>query len=491
MAQSSALTRLKSLLYPMVQQNDVSDAMLTGPADALGYVDATLDLVTYDGRYVEPNVVRIESDLLTLTQLATVSRLDESGQPVLADLVDWTRRFQPGDEVIVGGSLKANNGRRRVASVAPGQLVVDSEKPFLATESGLVYGKTTFELLRLCRELLLFPGGYETDTELREQVLANWIPTMIARGSRSGIKAEMDRVSRSDDTAVLESIPPMTTLGAANYAHSSFALTTTWGDKVEIGDTLTVLNSSRDSNGRYTVYGKSGNSVVIGHRARRAFAYPTIAWSNTLDLQFREDRAEGVVWVRLVNTKGTTGAATFTLTTTGASIASGSLISGSGTVATTSTVATITLSAPAGSVSEAIIRLTSPSESTTFQLAVNSGTPDRVRLGGMSLCRVGTDGLLVLGSPYQWRWGGMVRTGLRSEADESDLMVYERARPGWYLGVSAFGSVEEDAYTMAFPDEFVVVEVDHRNPNYTERDLETLVSDVLLPADTDGVLGLI
>jgi NAD(P)H-flavin reductase len=76
--------------------------------------------------------------------------------------------------------------------------------------------------------------------------------------------------------------------------------------------------------------------------------------------------------------------------------------------------------------------------------------------------------------------------------NETGLTVRLKTKPGWYLGVSSPGAVEEDAYTMASPDEFVVLEVDHRNyNNYTERALETLVREVLLPADVDGVLGLL
>lgn len=492
MARSAMLERLKSLLYPFVNQNDVSEAMLIGPAEILGTVSGTLEMLLNDGRHVEPGTVTIGNDLVTLTQVAAVDRVDPNGNVTYKPLVDWTKRFKVGDEIITGGSVKGNNARKVVATVSSGQLTVTT--PYTATEAGLLYGKATYALLRRCQELTLYPGGWETDTQLRTDVLGNWLATMQARGSRAGIKTELDRVTNSS-TTVLESIPSLTTLGTAEtYTQSTVSLSaTSWAASVAIGDAITVAGSTRDSNGRYTVYGKTSTTVEVGHRASRSTEYAQVVGSGRVELQFREDRVLNQIGVRLVNTTGSSATVGFTLTATNATFAGGFTLTGTATVSTTSSVGTVTgMTVAAGAVAEVVFRLATVSSTGTFQLGGLTGTTlTAARVGELGLCPMATTGLPDLATLWPWRWGAIVRTGLRSRVNETGLTVYAKTKPGWYLEVSSTEIVEEDAYTMASPDEFVVLEVDHRNPsNYTAEDLETLVREVLLPANVDGVLGL-
>lgn len=498
MPYATMFDRLKQLVtsYQVVQQNAVSDAMLLGPGDALGEFDATVDLLQHEGQYVEPNTVTIGSDLVTVTQVAAVGAVSTTGVKAYQPLVDWTTRFRVGDEIIIGGSVKGNTGRRTIAAVSAGSLTVST--PFAAAEAGLRYAKPTFTLLARCRELLLYPGGYETDTALRA-LLNQWIAIMQARGSRQGLTAEMDRITNSTSTVVLESTPALPTLGTnVAYTHSTKALAaTSWAGAVAVGDALTIGNSVRDSNGRYTVYATTATTVVPGHRALRSSEYPIAVRSGMVELQFTEDRVLGLLSVRLVNTTAQTKTIGFTVTVTGATITASARRSGSGTVSHTSGVGTCSLVTGAGTtvaptITEAAFTLSGLSELSTFQVALTSGTPTAVRLGEMGLHPTGTNGLADLTTLWPWRWGGVVRTGLRGQQNETGLTVAGRTKPGWFLGVSSPGLVEEDAYTMASPDEFVVVEVDHRNPaHYTEQDLKALVREVLLPADVDGVLGLL
>lgn len=499
---SSMLTRLKQQLYALVQQNAVSDAVLTGPADALALLDGSLDMMLAGGRYLEPGSVTVPGTLNTLIQVPGIARLDASGQPVTAALVDWTAMFRVGDEVIVGGSALGNNGVRRITDITTVTTgpdvtgyVLTVTPAFTAAESGLVYGKPTFMLRQLCRELLLYPGGYETDTELRT-LLAGWVSTMQLRGTRSGLIAEVNRLTNSTTTTLLESAPPMAVLATGRtYTHSTFSINLAAPD-LAIGDAVTVTGSVEDSNGRYTVYTNTGSTIVLGHRAGSSRSYRPVDEPNTYELQFREDRVNNRLWARLVNTSGSSVQVTFTLAISSGTFTAGALVSGTGSVSTTSSTATLSLTAVAGatsapSSSEAVLSLAGVSSATTLTPAITTGLPTQVRLGLLGLCPTGTNGDPILAEIAPWRWGAVVRTGLRSRSDEAFLTVLASARPGWYLGVSSPDSVEEDAYTMASPDEFAVIEADHRNPtNYTEQDLERLVRDVMLPADVDGALRL-
>lgn len=127
-----------------------------------------------------------------------------------------------------------------------------------------------------------------------------------------------------------------------------------------------------------------------------------------------------------------------------------------------------------------------------FTIAITSGSPTAVRLGEMGVFPRAAGGATTFTATPSWTWGGYVWTGIRSNRDETGLTILGSALPTWYLEVSTPGQIEEDAYTMASPDEFVVIEVDHRNRrNYTDDDLKVLVKEVLMPADTDYVLGLV
>jgi hypothetical protein len=502
MSVSSMLTRLKQQLYPLVQQNTVSDAMLTGPADALAVLDGSLDMMLAGGRYLEQGSVTIPGTLNSLVQVPGVERLDAEGLPVTAALVDWTALFRVGDEVIVGGSSLGNNGLREVTAVntvltgpdITGYTLTVSP-PFVAAETGLVYGKPTFMLRQLCREMLLYPGGYETDTELRA-LLADWIETMQRRGTRLGLKTEVNRLTNSTTTELLETVTPLRVVNTGrSYTQSTQSLNVADPD-LSIGQSVTVTNSSEDSNGRYTVYTNTGSTIVLGHRAASSRSYRTVREANALEVQFREDRVNSRLWVRVVNTGASSAEITLTLDITAGTIDEVSLPTGTGSISHTASNAALTLTTSSGStsapnISEAVVMLSGTSSATIITPAITSGTPTQVRLGLMGLCPTGTDGNPVLASIAPWRWGALVRTGLRSRSDESGLTLLASARPGWYLGLSSPDSVEEDAYTMTSPDEFTVVEADHRNPtNYTEQDLERLVRDVLLPADVDGALRL-
>lgn len=488
MARTPLLTRLQSLLYPLVQQNNVSDAMLMGPAESLGTIEASVDLLANDGRGFQPGTVTIGANLTTLTQSAAVDRVEPNGTVIYKALVDWTTQFRAGDEVVLGGSVLGNNAIRTIATVSATTMTVTA--PFTAAEAELFYAKPTKALLRRCRELLLFPGGYETDTELRA-LLEDWIPTMQQRGSLLGTTTEMNRVTNSTSTSVLQTLPDLAALGTGvSYTHSTKILTGGTWTSLDAGEAVTVVGSTKDSDGRYTVYDRSGSNLVLGHRAARSTHYPRHLVAGMTELQFKEDRALGLLKVRLLNTAGTSQTVAFTVTVTGATAGATTLLAGTGTASVAGGVVTASLTAAGASqaspaASELSLALTGLSATSTFQVAVTSGTPTAVRVGELGLSISG----LTL---WPWRWGGVVRTGLRSQMNETGLTVYILARPGFYLGVGSPSSIEEDAYTMASPDEFVVVEVDHRNPtNYTEQDLKALVREVLLPADVDGVLGLL
>lgn len=490
MAQFTPLDRLRKLLYPLVQQNDVSDAMLTGPAVELGILGAAADLMEFDGRFVDPNTVTIGSDLVTLTQVADVDHLN-GNTPVYADLVDWTTRYRVGDEIILGGSTKGNNGAHTIQSVSASQMALAA--PCEAQEAGLVYGKPTYALLALCRELMLYPGGWETDTQLRA-FLASWIQVMQKRGSRSGIVSEMNRVANSSSTTLLETMPALITLqtGVSYTASSQSVMGNGWQTSAVPGTSITIGGSTIGSNGRYAVYSVSGTAVVLGHRAKNAIKFPDLPPVNGCELQFREDRYQNRVWVRLINTSSSSKTVAFTVTVANATLGTVASPIGVGSASNTSSVATISLTAASGGSSTTYLPLTLTTTPATFTVAITSGSPDAVRLGLMGLCPMMTDGTPSLSALWPWAWGGVVQTGLRSGLNETGLTIYASARPGWYLGVSTPGSVEEDAYTLASPDDFVVVEVDHRNySNYSENDLATLVTGVLLPADVDGVLQIL
>lgn len=496
MALTSILTRLRSALYPMVQQGDVSDALLLGPADVLGSLEGAADVMAEDGRYLEPGFATIEPNLTTVTQVPAIDRLDENGQSVYHASIDWTTKFRPGDEIILGGSVLGNNGRREVATVFAGYLTVT--EPWVVAEQNLLYAKPTTTLLRRCRELLIFPGGYETDTELRD-LLAEWVTIMQSRGSRSGIVAEMDRVTNSTLTTLIETLPALVqTTTDATYTQSTGEITSgAWVGSVYPGDAITITGSTSDSNGRYTVYATNGTAVLPGHRAANSRKYPVPRFPNVTELQFREDRVNNLLRVRLVNTSDSAHEIDFTITISNGSFTQAAVIAGSGTTSVNATTANLTLSTSTGTllsptISEIQLWLSGPSDTTTFQVALSSGTPTALRIGELGLTPMNTDGTQDLGIIWPWRWGGVVRTGLRSRIDESGLTVSLSARPSWHLGLSNPGDVEEDPYTLASPDEFLVIETDHRNPaNYSEQDLAVLVRDVLLPADVAGTLRLL
>jgi hypothetical protein len=346
--------------------------------------------------------------------------------------------------------------------------------------------------------MLLFPGGYETDTELRA-FLTEWLDVMRARGSRAGIEAEMDRVTRNTDTTVLGTINSMKVLGeSVSYTHATATLSAAgWVDGLEPGDALTIRDSIRGSNGRCTVYGISGNNVQVGHRAARSTAFSSRLRPDALEIHVREDRAANLLGLRIVNTTASSAAVEVSLDVTAGTVLGGAVISGSANVLTTGSSASITFQ-PTASTGEAVIaevtlRLANATDYTTFELGIVSGSPTGVFLGDLGLApQVLSGASPSLGALWPWRWGGVVHTGLRSGMNETGLTVLRRAHPGWFVGVGSPESAEEDPYTMASPEEYVVVEVDHRNPaNYTEQELAALVRDVLLPADVDGLLGLL
>lgn len=498
MAQYSALDRLKSLLYPLVEQNEVAEAMLLGPSLELGQMEGAIDLLQHDGRFLDPNTVRVEADLTTLTQVAAVDRVD-GNTTIYATLVDWTTRYRTGDEIVLGGSIKGNNGHHTIATVTKvgNNYQMTLAAPLVAAESGLAYGKPTYELLNRCRELLLFPGGYETDTQLR-QLLGSWLTTMQQRGSVTGVQTEMNRVTNNTTAAVFQSVPAITTLATGvAYTHSTLSVPAgSWSAGLVPGSCLSITGSQKDSNGRYTVYSADQSLVVLGHRAHHSQAYPEIELDNALEVQFREDRVLNKLWVRLLNTSASGATVALTVTASGTTFTAASAVGSGATASVNSNVATISLTVGAGSLATPAIAevVMTPASITSaaFQAAITSGTPTAVRVGEMGLCPNGTNGLPNLTALWLWRWGGIVKTGLRSRVNETGLTLFTPTKPGFFVGVTCPESVEEDAYTMASPDEFVVVEVDHRNPrNYTAEDLGTMVRDVFLPADVTGVLGLL
>lgn len=496
MTTSATLDRLKHDSRFFIEHNAVSETLLRGPASALSAAEATAQLLGLNGTLMEWGNVTVQSNLTTLTQVAPVTGIDASGNPVYGSLTNWTTRFKVGDEIAIAGSTLGNNGIKVVATVSSGSLTVST--PMAAAESGLYYAKTTQRLLRVCEEQRLFAGGYETDTQLRAFLL-NGRTTLQERGTRRGIVEEMNRVTNSTSTALLESAIDLTTLGTSvAYTHSTKTVAAgAWYNLVSPGDALMVAGSTRGSDGRYTVYGVSGTSVQLGHRANRSSEYVYTYQSGKTELLLREDRANNSLWVSLANQSGTTKTIAFTISVSGATWGSGSVVGGTATVSTTSTVATVSLQAGGGSTtargfSEVRLPLNGLTSPTTFTLAITSGTPTAVRLGDLGLCPTGTDGTPTFASMFPWRWGGVVFTGLRSGVNETGLTVYDSAKPGWYVGVSYPESAEEDSYSMASPDELVVVEVDHRNPAYYNKsDLTALVRGVLLPADVEGILGLL
>lgn len=477
-----------------IEHNAASQALLTAPAFALSQAEAAVQLLRNNGSFFEWGTATVASNLTTLNQAAPVVDIDAAGDPVYGSLVNWQTRFKVGDEIVLAGSTNGNNGIKVIASVGSSSLTVST--PFAAAEAGLYYAKTTPRLLQLCEEQRLFVGGYETDTQLRA-LLLGWAETIQLRGSRSGIITEFNRITNSTSTTLLESVPPLTALGTGvSYTHSTKTLAaSSWYTQVSSGSPITIVGSTRGSSGRYTVYGVSGSSVQIGHRANRSTEYVYAYAANKTELLFREDRVNNNIWVGLANQSSSSKTVAFTLTASGATFGTAAVTQGTGTATASGTLATVSLTAGAGSAtsrtfSEVRIPVTSLTSASTFTPAITSGSPTAIRLGGLGLCLHTSAGVPITGSMFPWRWGGIVFTGLRSGVDESGLTVYASTSPGWALGVTYPESAEEESYSMAFPDELVVVEVDHRNTAYyTKDDLTTLVRSVLLPADVEGVLG--
>lgn len=485
MPRSPTLTRLKGRLYPFIEQNDVSDAVLTGPADVLGVLDATLEAYLLDGRYLEPGTVTITAGTNVITQVP------DAGQSA----VDWTMRFQVGDEIAVGGSIY-NQSARYVASTVTATTITATGAPFTTTETGLVYAKPTFGLWRRCQELGLYPGGYESDSDLRTNVLERWLDIQAKRGSRGGLTSELNRVINSSINLLESVLTPTTLETGAAYTATTKALDNAngWATGLPIGSAITILGSAAGSNGRYSIVGTASGAPVIGHRATRARKYASITPAGAVDVQLREDRELNQLWVRLVNTTDTNAAVTLTFTLTNATWASGLLTAGTGSASVTSTVATATLTPAAGMTTEMMFVLSGvvSSPAPVLTAAITSGAPTGVRIGELGLFPTEAGGTTNFSATPQWTWGGYVWTGIRSGVNESGLTILGSALPTWYLEVSTPGQIEEDAYTMASPDEFVVIEADHRNRrNYADADLKVLVKEVFMPADTDYVLALV
>lgn len=493
MAREPMLERLKRSLYPFMRSSDLQDAFLGAPADELAHYDAVLTIFGHGGSYLEPGVATVTAGTATVTQVAAVH----------GTTLNWNTRFKVGDEIILGGSLSGQQGVFPITAIAGGGLTMTVTVPggtFAVTETGLLYAKSTFRLIQLTKELMLFPGGYETDTDLRQNLLYRSMIIHQQRGSSIGVEEEVARISNAV-AETLETSPPLRLLAsgiAFDATTRRLANTGSWATGMVVGESIAVLGSTKTSNGRYVIYNIDGSGVELARRAMKSQRYPLTTRTNALELHVREDREQRRLIWRVVNTTAGALAVTFNIAVSGATYASATVTTGAGSVVLSggNTVATCTWTVPAGETWEVTALLTIPSGLPIFTLTRTAGTLNAVLMGGAALFGRTVAG--VLNSSAVWKWGGLIPDTLRGNqpgggsANSTGLSIYAKTVPGWFLGVSGPGLVEEDSYTMASPDEFVVLEVDHRNTrNYSEKTFKTVVTDYLSPANVDTLLGLL
>jgi hypothetical protein len=410
-------------------------------------------------------------------------------------LVDWTTIFKIGDELVLAGSLKGYSGRYPITSVSANSLTITGV--FATSESRLFCASPKNRLLALARGVLLFPGGYESDTALRTQLAAAPV-THQQRGSTAGLTSDLTKVANFAP-ALIDSVNPGTLLQSAVASTSGGATLTVsaWAAGLTVGKSFLVSASTLGSNGRYWVYTNSGTDITPARRPVHTYEYYPYQASG-IELQFREDRVNDRIYFR-VNNPGGVASKTIAMSLTASgvgSVTAGVPVGAGYTVGVAGNVASFTWTLSpgelfregwvnVGSLSAAIEFIPTVSESSTG-LAIQA-----VRLGYGGINSRTLTGAISL-TLARWRWGGLVKTALLAGTAETGLKVYNGATHGFYLGAGYPGILENDAYPMASPKDFLVVEVDNRNgTNYSNDDIKDTTRDYLIPADTDYLLEFV
>jgi hypothetical protein len=488
MTLTAVLDRMKEALYPSIVQNALLDALLGAPADEIAVAEAKIEAWGLGGDDLEAGTVTVTpgSALVTLAGASPVTSL-----------------YQIDDDFVVAGSKEGNSGRYRV-TILNSATTLTVDRPFAVAETGLFHARTKPRLLRLAQGLRLFPGGYESDKVLRDQLLAKAGEIHRNRGGIQALETELERMTRGN-AQIIDNTRPLGTALASGLTVSSgngyvgsvlnLAIPTS---QLLVGDDITVLGSTKGGNGRYFVFGNNGTVVLLGRRAVNATQYFPFLPPTAASLQFREDREHNRMYFRVINNTATaTKQINVTLTASPTSMFTGAGALGTGyTVSLTNGVLSFGWVVPAGGTYEGWVGMNVTSTDSYAALTVSEtltgSSLTGVRLGYAGLYPIHRTGVLDYSVSPQLKWGGLIQSGFRSGVNETGLTVYANSLSGFYLGLGYPGIYENDDYTMASPDDFVVVEVDHRNyAFYSEADLKALVRDHLIPADTNYVLGFV
>jgi hypothetical protein len=270
---------------------------------------------------------------------------------------------------------------------------------------------------------------------------------------------------------------PVSLTASASYTASTKTLSGISG--LAIGDSITIRGSTRNSNGRYVVYAPSTGQV--GTRALRADEYSIFLSNGVIDVILKENRPLNQIQGKITNRTGANTTVTLLFTC-------------SGTATLTAGWATVTGLQLSGTVNdgqsrEFSITITNPTINTTFSVTPTIGAGQcTIRLGEAVIVNTRTE--ISVNNP--WRWTGIINRGLSSKQDEAGLTILRDGIPGWHLSLGSPGIVENDDYTIAYPDDIIVAETANQNwSNYSETDIKNIGNDWLFPKNVDIIIGFV
>ncbi len=485
----SVLERIKNAVHPLIERNALLDALLGAPGDELAYGEGKIEAWSYGADDIETGTVSV-------TALSNTVNLANGGSTV-GMAVD--------DDFVIAGSKENNSGRFKITAINSNtQLVLNNT--FKVTEAGLFYGKTKPRLIRIAKGLALFPGGYETDAVIRTDILGKAGDIHKKRGTSIGVEEDFERITNAQ-IQIIDPVKPLTSLqaGVATTANGATMTVASWASGLAVSDDFTVSLSTKGSNGRYFVYSNTGTVLTPARRAVNTGDYFTEI-TNASEVHFKELREGNRLYFRVINKNGgASNRVAVTITVSGATIITSGINGGAAgdTVTLSSSTVAITKSSAGvnsywdvttNQAKEGWIELSSIGTGVEVSVNVTEsvGTLNAVRWGRAGLASRNKAGVLSLGVMPSAKFGGLIKTAFRSGLAETGLTVYKDSYHGFFLGFGYPGTFENDDYTIVSPDDFVALDIDHRNyANYSEQDLKILARDYLMPYDCEYILGFI
>lgn len=487
MSLTSVLERVKNAILPVIEQNGLLDAFLGSPSDEVAVAEAKIEAWGYGADDIESGTVDITGGSALVTLVGNI-----------------TDNLQINDDFVIAGSKEGNGGLFVITNINS-STTLTLNHTFSVTETGLFFGKTKSRLIKLAKGMNLFPQGTETDAAIRTDILARAGTIHQLRGTTQGIIEDLGRISGAS-IQLEDTVKALTQLstGVSTTSGGATMTVSTWANSLTVGSDFTVALSTIGSNGRYFVYSNSGTAITPARRAINSTQYYQDMF-NATEVHFREDRSTGRLYWRVINSNGSaSNRVTVSIAVTGATVSSFGMNGGSvgdsvgspvsGTVNTqSSSGANAYWDVTNGQSKEGWVQVSSiPNAEFTVTVSQAVGTLNAVRHGRAGLASRDKSGNLVLGALPKVRFGGLILTNFRSDTSESGLTVYQDGYPGFYMGFGYLGTYENDDYPMASPDDFVVIDVDHRNyGQYSELEVKNLAQDQIIPVDTEYVIGFV